>query len=158
LSFNRIQSRVVIGLLTGRNTLRRHLYVMGLSDNPICRKCGTEEETSVQVLCACETLASLRHSYLCSFFLDPEDIWILSGTLLNKQGSSKLVTEHGAQKACPKVKVHQAWKGSNPNTIQLNTPIFLDSSRSQNNISKLLRNVTKFYKLTPGHITRRPEP
>ena len=27
LSFNRIQSRVVIGLLTGHNTLRRHLYI-----------------------------------------------------------------------------------------------------------------------------------
>jgi hypothetical protein len=47
---------------------------MGLSDNPICRKCGTEEETSVHVLCACEAVASLRHSFLGSFFLDPEDI------------------------------------------------------------------------------------
>jgi hypothetical protein len=37
LSFNRTQSRVVIGLLTGHNNLRRHLYVMGLSNNPICR-------------------------------------------------------------------------------------------------------------------------
>jgi hypothetical protein len=47
---------------------------MRLNDNPICRKCGTEEETSVHVLCACEALASLRHSYLGSFFLDPENI------------------------------------------------------------------------------------
>jgi hypothetical protein len=30
LSFSRTQSRFVIGLLTGHNTLRRHLYVMGL--------------------------------------------------------------------------------------------------------------------------------
>jgi hypothetical protein len=29
LSFNRTQSRAVIGLLTGHNTLRRHLYIMG---------------------------------------------------------------------------------------------------------------------------------
>jgi len=34
LSFNRTQSRAVIGLLTGHNTLRRHLHVMGLSNNP----------------------------------------------------------------------------------------------------------------------------
>jgi len=47
---------------------------MGLSSNPICRRCGTEEETSFHVLCACEALASLRHSYLGSSFLDPEDI------------------------------------------------------------------------------------
>ena len=71
------QSRAVIGMLTGHNTLRRHLYVMGLSDNPNCRKCGAEEETSVHILCECETLASLRHIHLGSFFLDPEDIRVL---------------------------------------------------------------------------------
>ena len=74
MSFNRTQSRVVIGLLTGHNTLRRHLKVMGLSNNLICRKCGTEEETSAHILCACEALSSLRHANLSSFFLDPEDI------------------------------------------------------------------------------------
>ena len=68
------QSRVVIGLLTGHSTLRRPSYVMGLSSNPICRKCGTEEETLVHVLCASEALVSLRHSYLDSFFSDPDDI------------------------------------------------------------------------------------
>jgi hypothetical protein len=35
---------------------------------------GTEEETSVHVLCACEALTSIRHSFLGSCFLDPEDI------------------------------------------------------------------------------------
>jgi len=78
LSFNRTQSRIVIGLLTGHNTLRRHLYIMGLSNKPICRKCGTEEETLVHILCECEALASLRHTHLCSFLLDPENIRKLS--------------------------------------------------------------------------------
>jgi hypothetical protein len=50
---------------------------MGLSSNPICRKCDTEEETSVHVLCEYEALASLRYAYLGSFFLDPEDIRVL---------------------------------------------------------------------------------
>jgi hypothetical protein len=66
LSFNRTQSRVVIGLLIGHNTLRRHLYIMGMSNNPTCRKCGTEEETSVHILCECEALASL--SWVPSFW------------------------------------------------------------------------------------------
>jgi hypothetical protein len=74
LSFNRTQSRVVIDLLTGQNTLRRYLYIMGLSNNTTCRKCGTEEETSSHILCECEASASLRYTYLGSFFLDPEDI------------------------------------------------------------------------------------
>ena len=37
---------------------------MGLSNNPICRKCGTEEETTVHILCECEALDSLRHTLL----------------------------------------------------------------------------------------------
>ena len=43
----------------------------------VFRKCGTEKETSVHILCKCEALASLRHKYLGSFFLDPEDIRLL---------------------------------------------------------------------------------
>ena len=78
LSFNRTQSRAVIGLLTARNTMRRHLYVMRLSNNFTCRKCGSEEETSVHILCECDALASLRHTHLGSFFLDREDIRKLS--------------------------------------------------------------------------------
>jgi hypothetical protein len=38
------------------------------------KKCGTEEEASVHILRECAALASLRHAYLGSFFLDPEDI------------------------------------------------------------------------------------
>ena len=50
LSFNRTQSRVVIGLLTGYNTMRRHLYLMGLNNIPLCRGCGAEDETSGHTL------------------------------------------------------------------------------------------------------------
>jgi hypothetical protein len=73
LSFNRIQSRAVTGLLTGHNTLRRHLHLIGLSDSPLFWRCGAEEETPADILCQCEALASLRHVYLGSF-LEPEDI------------------------------------------------------------------------------------
>ena len=74
LSFNRTQSRSVTGLLTGYNTLRRHLHLMGLSDTPFCWTCGAANETSAHILCECEALASLRHAYLGSFFLESEDI------------------------------------------------------------------------------------
>jgi hypothetical protein len=73
-SFNRTQSRVVIGHLTGHKTLRRYLHLTGLTNSPLCRRCGAEYETSAHILCECEALASLRHVYLGSFFLDPEDI------------------------------------------------------------------------------------
>jgi hypothetical protein len=51
---------------------------MVLINNLTCRKGGTEEETSFHILCECEALASLRHAYLGSFFLDSEDITNLS--------------------------------------------------------------------------------
>ena len=70
----RTQSRAVTGLLTGHNTLKRHLYLLGLLDSPLCRKCGLREETSAHILCECEALASLRHAYLGSFLLEPEDV------------------------------------------------------------------------------------
>jgi hypothetical protein len=66
LSLNRNQSRVVAGLLTGHNTLRRHLHLLGLLDSPLCRKCGVKEETSAHILCECEALAVLRYRYLGS--------------------------------------------------------------------------------------------
>jgi hypothetical protein len=94
LSFSRTQYRAVADLI-GRNTLRRHLHLMGLSDSPLCRRCGAEDETSAHILCECETLASLRHVYLGSFFLEPEDIkstiWGPSGTLGKQQGSHELI-------------------------------------------------------------------
>ena len=74
LSFRRTQSRVVIGLLTGNNTLKRHLHLMGLRYSLLCRRCGAEVETSAHILCKCEALASLRHTHLGSFFMDPEDV------------------------------------------------------------------------------------
>jgi len=51
---------------------------MGLSDSPLCRRCGVEDETSVHILCKCEAVASLRHVYLGSFFLELEDIKSIS--------------------------------------------------------------------------------
>jgi hypothetical protein len=104
LPFNRTQARVIIDLLTGHNTLQRHLYIMGLSNNPTCGKCDTEEENSVHILCECEAMASLRHTYLGSFFLDPENIKKLSiGAIWNftkGKGLLKPSTEYGAQRAC----------------------------------------------------------
>jgi len=78
LSFNRTQSRAVTGPLNGHNTLRRHLHLLGLLDSTLCKRCGDEEETSAHILCECEALASLRHAYLGSFFLEPKDIQSIS--------------------------------------------------------------------------------
>jgi len=51
---------------------------MGLRNNPTCRKCCNEEETSEHILCEFEALASLIRTHLGPFFLDPEDVRKLS--------------------------------------------------------------------------------
>jgi len=66
--------------------------------------CGAEDETSVHTLCECAALAALRHVYLGSFFLDPEDIKSLSlGAIWNfiakKQGCPEQISDYGAQRA-----------------------------------------------------------
>jgi len=74
LSCNRTQSRVVIGLLTGHNTMRRHIFLIALIDSPLCRRCGAEEDTSAGVFWSdCEALASLRHTCL-DLFLEPRGL------------------------------------------------------------------------------------
>jgi hypothetical protein len=54
-------------------------------------RCAAGYETSAYIRCECEPLASLRHAYLGSFFLDPEDIKSISlgdiGTLVKERGS-----------------------------------------------------------------------
>jgi hypothetical protein len=68
-------SRVVTGLLTGHNTMCRQAPPSdGLTYSPLCRNCVAEEEPSAHILCHCEALASIRHAYLGSYFLQPEDI------------------------------------------------------------------------------------
>jgi hypothetical protein len=99
LSFNTTQTRAVIGLLTWHNTLRRHLHVMGLSNNPTCRKCGTEEETSVHIFWVWGF--SLTQAYTSGFLLfwTRRTLgcwgWGPSGTSLKEQGSYNLVKNRG---------------------------------------------------------------
>lgn len=49
LSFNRTQLRVFTGRFTRHSTLRRHLYTIALTDNPLCRRYGEQKETSAHV-------------------------------------------------------------------------------------------------------------
>jgi hypothetical protein len=74
LSFSRTRSKVVNGFLTGHNALKRHLFLLGLANSPVCRGCGIKDKTSAHVLCECEAWASLRNMHLGSFFLEPGDI------------------------------------------------------------------------------------
>jgi len=64
LSFDRTQSRVVVCLLTGHYTLRRHFYILRPIDNLLRRRCVAEKETSAHFL---DDLFTLRHTYVGCF-------------------------------------------------------------------------------------------
>ncbi|VEN63066.1 unnamed protein product, partial [Callosobruchus maculatus] len=66
--------RLLVGLLTGHNTFRRHLFVMRVVNDPTCTWCGEEEESSAHILCRCETLGYHRQTMLGSRTLEPIEI------------------------------------------------------------------------------------
>jgi len=51
---------------------------MHLIDSPLCRRYWAEKEILAHAVCEYEALVMLRHTYLCSFFLDPEMLEVLS--------------------------------------------------------------------------------
>jgi hypothetical protein len=65
---------MVVAILTGHVPVRRHLYIMGLSDgDPTCRFCRMEAET-VQHICCCEALAHHRYNIFGKLTVEPKDI------------------------------------------------------------------------------------
>ena len=70
----RSKARKLIQLLTGHNNLKRHRFLMKMEDDPICNKCGEEEETSEHFIAKCPAYARQRRQYLGSYFLRTEDL------------------------------------------------------------------------------------
>ena len=123
MTLSRIQSRTVTGLLTGHNTLRRHLYLIWLSNSRLCRWCEAGEETSAHVLCECEALASRRHVYLGSFFLEPGDIKNLNLEAIWNYSKAAGLPWYDMGHKGPvlfKALVHRGWKAPNSHAIKSN--------------------------------------
>ena len=55
--------RLLVGLLTGHNTLNRHLTLLRRMDDPLCPLCGEEEDTSLHLLGNCCAIAEKRYEY-----------------------------------------------------------------------------------------------
>jgi ribonuclease HI len=73
-SLGRQALRLVTQVITGHNTLNKHLFAMGTVSSPTCTMCGVGEETSYHYIGECERYASVRQSVLGSGFLGQEDI------------------------------------------------------------------------------------
>lgn len=77
LKFSKKQIRIVTGLLTGHCHLNKHLHRIGIINDPICRLCREEEESSQHILCQCVRLMTLRHKHFGSAFLEPEEVRLI---------------------------------------------------------------------------------
>ncbi|KAJ8981856.1 hypothetical protein NQ317_017534 [Molorchus minor] len=74
LGMNRRDIRMVTGLLTGHCHLSRHLQLIGIAEDPECRWCLEDEETSSHVLTKCPAIARVRERHFGSSVLNPEDV------------------------------------------------------------------------------------
>ncbi|KAJ8939192.1 hypothetical protein NQ318_012428 [Aromia moschata] len=65
LRWSRNQIRFVTGLITGHCHLRKYLHRMGIYlDEPICRLCNEEDETSRHIILECPALTHWRYGLL----------------------------------------------------------------------------------------------
>ena len=48
------KEKILIGLLTGHNTLNQHLTLLKIKEDPMCPLCGEEYDTSLHLLGRCE--------------------------------------------------------------------------------------------------------
>ena len=66
--------RLLVGLLTGHNTLNRHLTLLRRIDDPLCPLCKEEEDTSLHLLGNCCAIAEKRCEFFGRYFLGPGDL------------------------------------------------------------------------------------
>ncbi|KAJ8953870.1 hypothetical protein NQ317_007337 [Molorchus minor] len=74
LGMNRRDIRTVTGLVTGYCHLSRHLQLIGIVEDPECRWCLEDEESSSHVLTECLAIAKVRERHFGSSALNPENV------------------------------------------------------------------------------------
>ena len=74
LSFNKVDLRLITGLLTGHCCLKYHLHKIGKSEDSTCRFCNEAPETAEHILCSCEAISFKRLDHLSKAFLTPTEV------------------------------------------------------------------------------------
>jgi hypothetical protein len=66
---------MVVAILTGHASVRRHLHITGLFEgDPTCRLCRKETETVQCIVCCCEVLAGQRYNGFGNPSVETKDI------------------------------------------------------------------------------------
>lgn len=64
LSIGWVDSRILVGLLTGRCLLAAHAVKIGLVEDKTCRKCKYHEKTMERIICECPAFSRQRIALL----------------------------------------------------------------------------------------------
>ncbi|CAH2232377.1 jg15315 [Pararge aegeria aegeria] len=68
-------------MITGHCQLNKHLFILGITNSPLCRACMEADETPTRVLLRCRGIAQQRATYLGSPASLPEALGDLGGLL-----------------------------------------------------------------------------
>ena len=71
---SRTNLKRITQMLTGHSTLRRHLFLMKMEDDPTCQNCLEDEETVEHYLAECPAFARERYNTLGNMFLKQKDL------------------------------------------------------------------------------------
>ena len=74
LKLSRWNCRLLVALLTGHNTLNRHLSLLGLSDLAMCTRCHSSDETSYHFLGECVAYSKQREKIFGQQYLTITEI------------------------------------------------------------------------------------
>jgi len=90
LGLSRKHLRILTGLLTGHVALNRHLTVMKIHTDPMCHKCGEEEETADHFFSKCDAIMMVRYSIFGSCLMQVSELQqVQPHTLLTFARASK---------------------------------------------------------------------
>ena len=73
-NFTRQKMRKITQILTGHSTLKRHLNIMQIEEDPTCEQCEEEQETVEHFLCHCPAFARIRQETLGKHFIKNSEI------------------------------------------------------------------------------------
>ncbi|CAH2217508.1 jg25411 [Pararge aegeria aegeria] len=68
-------------MITGHCLLNKHLFILGITDSPLCRACMEADETTTHVLLQCRGVKEQRAAYLGSPASLPEALGDLGGLI-----------------------------------------------------------------------------
>lgn len=78
LSLNRLDCRLLVGILTGHNACAGHLHTIGVSETNICPACEESVDSTEHYLCYCPAFSSLRQEFLGDDVIGAESLGSLS--------------------------------------------------------------------------------